>query len=51
MCEKCVEIDDKIEHYRIMASRITDEALLDGIVKLIAQLQAIKLELHPECAE
>jgi hypothetical protein len=33
-----------------MASRITDEAMLDGIVKLIVQLQAMKLVLHPERA-
>jgi hypothetical protein len=50
MCEKCVEIDDKIGHYRLMASRITDEAMLDGIAKLIVQLQAMKLALHPERA-
>ena len=25
MCEKCVEIDGKIEHYRLIASRMTDQ--------------------------
>jgi hypothetical protein len=35
MCEKCVELDSKIEHYQHMASRITDQQILDGIKKLI----------------
>jgi hypothetical protein len=25
MCEKCVEIDEKIEHYQRLSSRITDQ--------------------------
>lgn len=48
MCEKCVEIDSKIEHYRFIASRITDQETLDGIKKLIERVQAQKVELHPE---
>jgi hypothetical protein len=47
MCKQCVELDAKIEHYRHMASRITDQALLDGIKELIKRL-AQKLALHPE---
>jgi hypothetical protein len=43
MCEQCVEIDKKIDHYRVMASRITDQPLLDGIKELIE-----KAALHPE---
>jgi hypothetical protein len=48
MCEKCDEIDDKIDHYRFMASRITDQPLLDGIKDLIERMQAQKAALHPE---
>ena len=48
MCEKCIELDGKIEHYRILASRITDQPILDGIKELIEQTQAQKLALHPE---
>jgi hypothetical protein len=47
MCEKCVELDKKIEHYRSMSPRITDQATLDGIQKLIEQMQAQKVALHP----
>jgi beta-phosphoglucomutase-like phosphatase (HAD superfamily) len=48
MCEKCAELDSKIEHYRFMASRITDQPLLDGIKELIEQMQAQKVALLPE---
>jgi hypothetical protein len=48
MCGKCVEIDDKIEHYRSIASRITDQAMLDAIKQLTADLRAQKAALHPE---
>lgn len=48
MCDQCVEIDGKIEHYQRMASRITDQAMLDGIKRLIDRMQAGKAALHPE---
>jgi hypothetical protein len=48
MCEKCVEIDGKIGHYRSIASRTTDQPTLDGIQELIERLQAQKAALHPE---
>jgi hypothetical protein len=48
MCEKCVELDGKIEHYRSIASRNTDEAMIRGIKVLIARAKAQKAVLHPE---
>ena len=48
MCEKCVELDSKIEHYQRMAFRITDQAMLDGIKQLIERMQAEKAAFHPE---
>jgi hypothetical protein len=47
MCEKCVEIDEKVEHYRSLASRLLDGATIKGIVALIADLLALKEQLHP----
>jgi hypothetical protein len=47
MCDKCVELDGKIEHYQRMASRITDQAMLDGIRELIERVKAEKAALHP----
>ena len=51
MCEKCVELDGKIEHYRDIALRMTDEAMLRGIKVLIARANAQKAVLHPEQIE
>ena len=48
MCDKCADLDSKIEHYRLMASRMTDQAFLDGIKQLIERMQAQKVELHPK---
>jgi hypothetical protein len=48
MCEKCAELDSKIEHYRFLASRITDRPMLEGIKELIERMQAQKAALHPE---
>jgi hypothetical protein len=48
MCEKCVEVEKKIAHYRLIESRMTDQTVLDGIKVLVAQLEAQKKELHPE---
>ena len=47
MCEKCVELDGKIEHYRDIALRMTDEAMLRGINVLIERAKAHKEALHP----
>jgi beta-phosphoglucomutase-like phosphatase (HAD superfamily) len=48
MCEKCAEIDGKIEHYHRLSSKITDQSTLDGIKELIEQMKAQKAALHPE---
>jgi hypothetical protein len=49
MCERCIELDSKIEHH-VLASRVTDQPILDGIKDLIEQMQAEKAALHPEQA-
>jgi hypothetical protein len=51
MCEKCVELDRNIEHYRSIAATITDQAMLRGIDVLIDRAKARKAELHPEKTE
>jgi hypothetical protein len=45
---ECVELDKKIDHYRLMAARMTDQAMLDGIKKLIDRAKAQKTALHPD---
>jgi hypothetical protein len=51
MCERCIELDGKIEHYQRLAAGITDQRTLDGIKTLIEQMQAQKVGLHPEQEE
>ena len=48
MCEKCAELDKKIEHYRQLSSLITDQKVVDAIALLIEKLRAEKTALHPE---
>jgi hypothetical protein len=48
MCEKCIEIDTKIEHYQQLSRLIIDQPTLDGIKQLIEQMKAEKIALHPE---
>jgi hypothetical protein len=47
MCEKCVELDEKIERYRLIKSNIADQALNDAADRLIAEMEAEKDSLHP----
>jgi hypothetical protein len=42
MCEKCIEIDEKVERYRSLASRLLDGATIKGIEALIADLRRKK---------
>jgi hypothetical protein len=48
MCVQCDDINKRIEHYRRLASRLTDQPMLDGIQQLIERMQARKAALHPE---
>jgi hypothetical protein len=48
MCEKCVKLDEKIEHYRGMTLAIGDQLTVEQIKALIEDLQAQKAVLHPE---
>jgi len=51
MCEKCIDLDQKIEPYREMASRVNDAIATRGIGELIAELIAKKAELHSDMEE
>jgi hypothetical protein len=48
MCDKCDELDGKIEHYRKLASGISDRLTLDGIADRIEEMEAQKVQYHPE---
>jgi len=42
MCDRCIELDNKVSHYGRMASQITDRRALDGIDDPIRQMTAEK---------
>jgi hypothetical protein len=46
MCAQCKEADEKIAHYRRLASCILDRQTLDSIAILIAALEAQKKAAH-----
>ena len=48
MCDKCIELDKKIEHYRQLAERVRDPLLTEGVGQLIEGMEAQKAALHPE---
>jgi hypothetical protein len=48
MCEKCKQLDERIARYRDLSHRVTDQQTLEGIKRLIADLDAQKKVLHPE---
>ena len=48
MCDKCVALDRKIDHYEQMLISIGDRVTVERLMALIADLQAQKVALHPE---
>jgi hypothetical protein len=48
MCDKCVEIDGRIEHYQRLAAGILDKPTIEGIKNLIEMLRTQKAALHPK---
>ena len=47
MCEKCVEIDEKIERYGHLASRLLDSSMIEAIEAAIVDVLALKVQFHP----
>jgi len=48
MCDKCVELDKRIEHYQAILARMLDARMTEGLARLIDDLLARKAALHPE---
>jgi hypothetical protein len=48
MCDKCTQLDAKIEHYERLSSKLTDQPTLDGIKELIKRMKAERAALHPK---
>ena len=48
MCDKCQELEKKIERYRRLADSINDQLTIDRCNQLIKEAEAEKVRLHPE---
>ncbi len=48
MCEKCKELDNKIEHYERIRANIGDQITVDRIKELLEQMRIEKAVLHPD---
>ena len=48
MCEKCIEIDKTIAHYRWIKGRVIDPLTQQAADDLIEKLEDEKIALHPE---
>jgi flagellar motility protein MotE (MotC chaperone) len=48
MCDKCVELDGKIEHYERISASISDQLTIDRLTELVEQMKAQKAALHPQ---
>jgi hypothetical protein len=48
MCDKCVELDQKIARYRQLSVQLPDPIITEEAGKLIEEMQAKKAELHPD---
>jgi hypothetical protein len=50
MCEKCIELDKKIAHYRRFENIGLDPLTTDRIKRLIDDIQRIRNAMHPDDA-
>ena len=48
MCDKCQELEKKIERYRRLALSINDQLTIDRFNQLIKEMAAEKARLHPD---
>jgi hypothetical protein len=48
MCDKCQELDKKIERYRSLVAKVPDPLTTEQVGKLIEEMQAQKAALHPD---
>jgi hypothetical protein len=48
MCDTCVQLDEKIEHYKKVMSAMTDQLTVERITALVQDMQAQKAALHPQ---
>jgi hypothetical protein len=48
MCEKCAELDKRIERFKSIVDPFTDPEMVEGLTRRIDELEAQKAALHPD---
>ena len=48
MCDKCIELDRRMDHLRKMVEQLRDPRTTDAANKMIEEMEATKAKLHPE---
>jgi hypothetical protein len=48
MCEKCVTIERKIEHYERLCSSISDQLTVERVKTLVVEMKAQRAKFHSE---
>jgi hypothetical protein len=48
MCDKCIQLNKKIEHYERLALGMADDLTLERIRESVREMRAQKAALHPE---
>ena len=48
MCEKCFELQEKIDHCRRLLALVTDQLTIDGLSGLLKSYLAERDRLHPK---
>ena len=51
MCDKCIQLDKKIEHYERLALGVADDLTLERIRESVRKMRAQKASLHPAQAQ
>lgn len=51
MCSRCVQLDDKLRHFRAIAARANDKITNDGLDALAAEHEARKLVFHRDAKQ
>jgi hypothetical protein len=51
MCDKCKELDQRIEQYGRLSQSVTDQPTIDRFQEVIRDLHDQKLSLHTKPAE
>jgi hypothetical protein len=51
MCDKCVDIEEKLARYRRLHKAVGDNDVIQRLREMIDELAAEKLALHPDGEE